>query len=59
MTDDSLILELALKQLTIEFNKFIGECLNGEEIKAPSKQALMKARACLPSNYEYGFKRKK
>jgi hypothetical protein len=59
MNYDQRVLELALKQLTKEFDKFIGECLYGEETKAPSKQAVMKARACLPSDCEYGFKRKK
>jgi hypothetical protein len=40
---------IALKCLTEAFDRFIGECMdeNGKP-KEPSRQALMKARACLP-----------
>lgn len=43
------VYEVAIKQLTIAFNEFVGECLLDGKPKAPSMQALYKARGCLPS----------
>ena len=47
---DIQILELALKQMTMNLDTLIGKCLDDEgKEKAPSKQDLMRMRGFLPS----------
>lgn len=53
------LVKIALRKLSEEFDRFISECLNeGETIKQPSKQAIMRARGCLPPYCKNSFKKK-
>lgn len=56
---DARILKLAVDAVSMQFNAFIGECMdeNGKP-KAPSMQALMRARATLPPGCEHAFQPK-
>jgi len=56
---DVRILEIAVGAVSDQFNLFIGECMdeNGKP-KAPSMQALMRARAILPPRCEHAFQPK-
>jgi hypothetical protein len=53
-----LILEISLKKLTEEFDKFILECMDEDgKPKIPSYKALARARGCIPSHYESAHKK--
>jgi hypothetical protein len=48
--NDIKVLELSLRVLTREFDKFISECQDDNgALKAPSRQAMMRARGMLPA----------
>lgn len=43
------VLRSVVKQLTLTFNEFISACMDADNNPvAPTKQALYKARGCLP-----------
>lgn len=49
MSDDKQILELALRAVSLALDALAAECTDAEgKPKAPSKQALMRAKAMLP-----------
>lgn len=48
-TNKEKILELSIKALTIEFDRFIEACMFEGYPKAPTKRDLNIARGCLPS----------
>jgi hypothetical protein len=57
MSNDILL--IAIKSLSEEFDRFIGECLNEDgSIKLPSKQAIMRAKGCLPDYCKHSYKKK-
>lgn len=59
-SDDVLVLEHALASLTSAFDAFLQECTNEQGgITAPTKQAYMQARACLPAGYSMTLTRRK
>lgn len=53
------ILQLAITALTVHLNEFIGACMdeNGKPVAPPMKE-LMKARACLPAQFQHAFQPK-
>ena len=48
------ILEIALHKVYAHLDKLVEECINGK----PTRKTLAQARACLPSTYKMGFKKK-
>jgi hypothetical protein len=45
---------LAIHVLTKAFDTFIGECMDADgNAKAPTRKALMRARAALPAGYRH------
>jgi len=53
------ILKIALKQMSLQFNDFIKECMEEDgKPKEPSYKALMKARGFLPPYCEYSLSKK-
>ena len=53
MTDN--ILHIALHKVYAHLDKLVEECV---EDGKPTRKTLAKARACLPSTYKMGFKKK-
>lgn len=49
ITDDELVLKIAIKKLSEAFDEFIGACLDDGKPKAPDYKAMMKARGYLPT----------
>lgn len=53
------VLKIALKQLSIQFNEFVKECMTEDgKPKEPSYKALMKARGYLPPYCECALSKK-
>lgn len=59
MMTDTDILKLSIDKLSSALDKLIDSCIDGEEIKAPSKGDIMQARACLPKGYKNSFNKPK
>jgi hypothetical protein len=51
------VLELALKMMSLELDALVKECVDGKDIKAPSRKAFMRARGMLPPYCEMAFKK--
>lgn len=48
-TIDTQILEAAIREISLSFDRFIGECADSEgKQKAPDRGAVMRAKASLP-----------
>jgi hypothetical protein len=59
VTNDALVLEIALRNVTLTLNNLITECLNVEgKPTTPSMQILMRSRAALPSYCTQSFNHK-
>lgn len=68
-SDEVRVLELAVKKLSEALNELVEACDGGlmpeslqrivvDVIKAPSRKAYMKARACLPAEYSMSLTKK-
>jgi len=57
--EKDIILEIAIKKLSVAFDEFVGSCLdeNGKP-KAPDYRAIMKARGYLPTYCEHALSKK-
>jgi hypothetical protein len=59
MTTDERILALALREMSLALNALIAECMDGDKnIRAPSRQIVMRSRGLLPSYCELALSRK-
>ena len=56
--NDIYVLETALKKLSLAFDEFISECLDGAKQKAPDYRAIMKARGYLPPYCKNAYAKK-
>jgi hypothetical protein len=47
-TEDDQVLEIALRSMSNHLNDLASECTDGDQVKAPSRKGLMRARGVLP-----------
>lgn len=56
-SEDTRILELALKAMSHQLDELVGACMDGETPKAPPRNVLARARAALPPYCKWAYRK--